>query len=109
MLDEAADNVWGPFSEDEFEVKSANGTPLIRPPDGKFDDVTGEVNITGEAPYFLFRYYGSDYMDEIANGHDHVRVRVVDNGGGFMGVILFLLSLGLLIWAFVVFCLHYAI
>lgn len=112
MLDDCGEggNVWQPFGEEEFEVRCLNGAPLVRPPDGKFDDVTGEVNLTGEAPYFLFRYIGLDYADDIANGHDHLRVRVVDEtGNGMFGAVLFLAAFGLLIWGFVEFCLRYAI
>ena len=108
-VDDADGDVWQPFSADEFEVWSANGTPIVKAPDGKFDDVTGEVNTLGEAPYFLFRYIGLDYADDIANGHDHIRVRVVENGGGTLGLLAFLVAFGLLIWGFVVVCLRYAI
>ena len=35
LLDAVEDNVWYPFSEEVFEVKNANGTPIITPPDGR--------------------------------------------------------------------------
>ena len=111
LLEQAGEgNPWTPFSETEFEVQCENGTPIVTPPAGKFEDVTGEVKLAGQdAAYFLFRYCGSDYIDEISDGHDHVRIRVVDNGGGAFGVVAFLLTFGLLLWAFVDFCLRYAI
>lgn len=111
LLEQAGEgNPWIPFSETEFEVQCENGTPIVTPPAGKFEDVTGEVKLAGQdAAYFLFRYCGSDYIDEISDGHDHVRIRVVDNGGGAFGVVAFLLTFGLLLWAFVDFCLRYAI
>lgn len=111
MIDGDDGNVWTPFSEEEFEVRCANdGTPIVRAPEGKFDDGTAEVNITGESPYFLFRYIGLDYSDDISKGHDNIRVRVVTDGGsGLLGGLLFLVGLGLALYAFVGFCLGYAI
>lgn len=110
MLDGACDNVWIPLAEEEFEVKKMNGAPAVTPPAGKFKDETGGIDPNNECPgYFLFRYCGSDYMDSISGAHDHVRVRVVENGGGAAGVVAFLLAFGLLVWAFAEFCLRYAI
>ncbi len=104
-------NVWTPFSEIEFPVHADdNGSPVIDPPSGNFSDETGTVNVSGSEPYFLFWYTGQDYSDAIKNGHDFIRVRVLDEGGsGMLEVIAVLVTFGLAMWAFVWFCLNFAI
>ncbi len=104
-------NVWTPFSETEFPVHADdNGIPVIDSPSGNFSDETGTVNVSGSEPYFLFWYTGQDYSDAIKNGHDFIRVRVVaEENSGMLEIIAVLVIFGLAMWAFVWFCLNFAI
>ncbi len=111
-LDGCEGSVWAPFSEEEFEVRSVGGVPKVFPPKDKFVDVTGEVNLMGEAPepYFLFRYIGLAYSDAIAGGHDNLRVRVEGEGDtGALGVILAVVAVVLATCGVICVCLKYAI
>ena len=109
MLGNGVESAWLPLADAEFEVQALNDTPSVRALNGDFVDVTGEVNILGELPYFLFKYVGLDYADTIVNGHEYIRVVVQGKcGTGALGAIATVVVVGACMGTFVWFCLKYA-
>lgn len=108
MLEGNEASPWVPLGAEAFTVSSSNGTPIVKAPEGKFEDISGEVNVTGEAPYFLFNYISPDYSDEL-KGHDYIRLRVVPDGGtDVRGMLSFLAIFASLLAVFIWFCGTYA-